>query len=154
MRILLIALLANLLFCFSAGAEEKRPVKYQGHPVEYWVEKLRKADSVKDYEEASQAIRAFGPEAIAALPLVLDLLEDRSFDFRQMGWRMLDSMGESASKDALPRLIYLLEKDGYEDDDQVAGMFATYGNLAKAAVPAITKKLDKESGPIPYFFPL
>lgn len=107
MRVALI-LFAMALFCPGALAQKREP-KYQGKPLDYWVERLQKAETDKDREAAAAVIKQFGPDAAPAVPALIEMLDDHAADFRWMALEILAKIGPAA-KDVAPELVKRLKQ--------------------------------------------
>ena len=139
MRATLILLLL-VASCSVAAAQKSEPL-YKGKPLAYWVERLKKGEADKDQAAAARAIQAFGPDALPAIPALIEMLDDRSPEFRNMVAGVLCSLGPNA-KSAVPELIkQLKEKRAYEPR-LVMEILGFIGPDAKDSVPLLTKSLE------------
>ncbi len=94
------------LFCMPLQAQVKPEPKYEGKPLNYWVERLQKCEKDEDRNAAAKAIKAFGQEAAPAVPALVEMLDDRSDSFRDLVGEILAVIGPGA-KSAVPALITL-----------------------------------------------
>ncbi len=85
-------------------SRKRREPKYQGKPLDYWVERLQKAETDKDREAATAVIKQFGPDAAPAVPALIEMLDDHAADFRWMAMEILAKIGPAA-KDVVPELV-------------------------------------------------
>ena len=132
------SLLVVLALCPAATAAEKPEPKYEGKPLGFWIEKFQKAETDKDQAVAEGAVIAFGPDAAPAVPLLVEMLHDRSRSYRNRVANMLCAVGPAA-KGAVPDLIKMLEEKSPRDPHQVIRVLCAIGPDAKAAIPAIRR---------------
>jgi hypothetical protein len=76
-QLISLAILGGLL-CTPVPAEEPRKPRYEGKPLSYWIERLQKCENNVDRCAAAEAIKAFGPDAVSAVPALVEMLDDRS----------------------------------------------------------------------------
>ncbi|MBN9120269.1 MAG: HEAT repeat domain-containing protein [Planctomycetes bacterium] len=89
-----------LLVAPPAFAADPEP-KYEGKPLPYWVQRLQKAETDKDRDDAAEALKAFGPDAAPALPTFIEMLADHSPTYRARVIDIVAAIGPKA-KDARP----------------------------------------------------
>jgi HEAT repeat protein len=150
-RFATICLLAVMALAGSAAlhAEEKATPKYKGKPLTYWIERLQKAEKDEEQRQAAEAIKAFGTDAVPAVPALIEMLDDRSFEFRQLALEILRSLGPKA-KDALPVLVRKLKEPAQvggqrtlvNEHQEVMDTLGSMGPDAKEAVPVLIEKLE------------
>jgi HEAT repeat protein len=138
-RSFLVALFGGLLVACSATACDPEP-RYEGKPLEYWVERFQKANTDADQVAAAKALQAFGPDAKPAIPLLLEMMLDHSEDYRRLvGW-ILGNLGSNA-KFAVPGLVELLKNKKARDPGAIIRVLWGYGAEAKEAVPILVDLL-------------
>jgi HEAT repeat protein len=123
--------------CARLGAEEKREPRYQGKPLPYWVERLRKAESEEQRYEAATALKEFRPDAVPAIPDLLEMLDDRSKSFRELAGSILANMGPAA-KSAAPALIRMLKEKTARSPEVVIDILGHINPDPREAVPLLT----------------
>jgi HEAT repeat protein len=144
-NVLSLAVLVFALVCGPLWGEEKRPEpRYEGKPIAYWVERLQKAESEQHRLEATQAIRAFGSDAAPAIPALVEMLDDRSPDFRKLVADLLYGLGPDANA-AVPALVRSLKNQTARDPALVIKILrGVAGPDTREAVPELTKALQSE----------
>lgn len=96
-------LIASLIgVCFAAGQEPT----YEGKSLSEWMA-LTKDNDPGLRCEAAQAIGNIGPEAEAAIPVLVDLLKDRFAGVSQTAMAALKKIG----RPAIPALMTLLKDE-------------------------------------------
>jgi HEAT repeat protein len=89
----MLAILAAALLAPAPGT----PVpKYDGKPLDYWVQKLQKAETDADRDAAARALVAFGPDAAPALPTFIEMLADHSDNYRLRVVEIVAAIGPKA----------------------------------------------------------
>jgi HEAT repeat protein len=120
-----------------ARADDKPEPKYKNHPLAFWVERLQKASTDAEQQEAATAIATFGPDAATAVPVLVGMLDDRSWAYCEMITRVLCAIGPAA-KTAVPELVKLLNEKRANDPEHVIRVLAVIGPDAKEAVTVLT----------------
>jgi HEAT repeat protein len=129
-----------MIFTPAALAQQREPL-YEAKPLAYWVERLQKADTDRDQAAAARAIQAFGPDAGPAIPVLVEMLDDRSPEFRNMIAGVLCGLGPHA-KSAVPELIKQLKEKRAREPRLGMEVLGFIGPDAKDAVPLLAKALD------------
>lgn len=134
------------LVCGPATAADPVP-KYEGKPLGYWVARLEKA-SGKELDEAFAAVVAFGSDAAEAVPELVGMLHDRSFQYRQRVLEVFAAVGPAAKR-ATPDLVRMLTDKKARDPREVMAVLGAIGPGAEAAVPVLAEYLGDPdlSGP-------
>ncbi len=135
-----IAILLLVIFAPITAAQKHEPL-YKGKPLAYWVERLQKADADRDQAAAARAIQAFGSDAVSAIPALLDMLDDRSPEFRNMVAGILCGLGPDA-KSAVPELIKQIKEKRAREPRLNMEILGFIGPDAKDAAPLLIKALD------------
>jgi HEAT repeat protein len=135
-----ISLFLVIALCPSILAQKPEP-RYKGKPLAYWVERFQKAETDAEQVAASIAIRSFGPDAVAAVPKLVEMLDDRSPDFRALVYSTLHELGPVA-KGAVPDLIKMLKEKHPRNTQFAIWLLGSIGPDAKEAVPEMVKFLD------------
>ena len=97
---------ALLCGSFLMAAEPKPEPKYKNRPIGYWVEELRNENKFDRLSEAANAVEALRDVAAPAIPVLMEMLQDRSPEFQAFAAVVLARLGPQA-KDALPHLLKL-----------------------------------------------
>jgi HEAT repeat protein len=116
--------------------------KYEGKPLDYWVQRFQKAETVEVRDEAARVIKIFGPRAAPAVPALIEMLSDLSPDYRGQVIVMLGAIGPAA-KDARPAVLKIFRD---QKADVSASDFAVYVALyakPEEAVPDLIPFLDE-----------
>ncbi len=139
--------------CPSARAQKPEP-KFEGKPLAYWVERLQKAETKEDRNRSAQAIVTFGPDSAAAVPALMEMLNDLSDDYRKLVSEIMCMIGPGA-KDAVPelvkrlkerqtrKLLYETENSNINEMKNLIQILASIGPDAKNAVPALIATLTQ-----------
>jgi HEAT repeat protein len=135
-----ILLFALVAFAPQASAQKPEP-RYKGKPLAYWVERLQKADTDAEQAAAAVAVGSFGTDAAAAVPKLIEMLDDRSPEFRQLVYHTLAALGPVA-KGAVPDLIKMLKEKLPRNTQYAIWLIEKIGPDAKDAVPELVKFLD------------
>jgi HEAT repeat protein len=143
----LLSLLTLLLLAPAVSAQKPEP-KYEGKPLSYWLEKFQKAETDEQRQNAASIVCAFGPDAVSAVPLFVEMLHDHSPVYRSHVERMFVAVGPAA-KGAVPDLIKMLEANPPRAAREVCTVLCAIGPDAKPALPAIRKLLLEQTGPKP-----
>src|SRR5262249_31933569 len=130
-----VALLLLVFVAPAALAQNPEP-RYKGKPLAYWVQRLQKAEADKDQAAAARAIEAFGPDAVPAIPALIEMLDDRSPEFRNLVAGVLCRLGPDA-KSAVPELIKQLQEKRAREPRLVMEILGFIGPDAKDAVPLL-----------------
>ncbi|MHC5081525.1 MAG: HEAT repeat domain-containing protein, partial [Planctomycetota bacterium] len=94
-------------------------------------------------ESVAKALRAFGPYAVPAVPMLRKLLEDSDYAIRLEAATTLGVLCRGDQEFYLPTFLWLLE---YGDDWSAAGSARVLGELhVRDAVPALTETLRDEN---------
>jgi HEAT repeat protein len=136
MRFAFLAAVFVWLLATPLPAQEKLEPRYKGKPIAYWVDKLRKADTDQLQADAAFAIASFGADGGAAVPLLVEMLDDRSQEFRWMAYRTLCALGD-ATKPALPALAKSLKAGKVRDPEIVIPLLAMADPEMEDIVPAL-----------------
>src|SRR5262245_40946330 len=134
-----LALWATLAAGLSTAAAAPEP-KYSGKSLAYWVERLQKAESDEQRREAIVAIAAFKADVGPALPRLVEMLDDRSPEFRRFVVWIFERLGPDA-KGAVPELVRLLKENAARDRAEVFEILGAIGPDGKQAVPILTEAL-------------
>jgi HEAT repeat protein len=145
------AALAMLLLASVSSAQpqspkaEKEP-RYRGKTAAYWLQRLTNEDE-KDRHKAFYALKELGDEAArAAVPVLIDMLEDRDPEFRIFAAYYLGQVGPSA-KAAVPRLIAMLQDKKSAVRSAALDGLRGIGPGAAAAIPRLLQLLaDDDRG--------
>ena len=142
MRAVLAVALVLLASTLTLAADKPAP-KYEGKPLEYWVERLQQAENDKDRDSAAEALRAFGPDAASALPTLIEMLADHSLSYRTRVVGIVAAIGPKA-KDARPVIVKLIrdKKTAWYDGSVDAVVAISDG--AKDAASALVPLLEVE----------
>jgi HEAT repeats len=141
-RLILVSALAGcILLPTLAIADGKKEPRYKNRPLHYWVKLLRSEDE-KQVKEAGEAIEAIGPAARAAVPVLMELLEDHCPDYQIFAAELLGKIGPDA-KAAVPALIGLVESKEYNVRVNAIWTLKSIGPGARAAVPTLLKFLHR-----------
>ncbi len=136
------------LFAFSAhAAAGKTEPRYKGKPLAYWVERLQTGATDTEQQQAALAVAAFGANADSAVPKLLELLDDRSPEYRQLIAEVLCEIAVDA-KSVVPAMIKLLKEDRARDPKLVIEVLGTVGPKAKEAVPYLKDALKRDDAKI------
>jgi HEAT repeat protein len=138
------AVLAACVLFASAPtrADDGSEPEYEGKPLEYWVQRLRKAENGPQRTEAVTAIKAFGADAAPAVPALCKMLSDRSPQFRADVIEILGALGPVA-RDARPALLKCLREHRNELLDSHVNAFIAVHPRARDAVPGLIEFLDE-----------
>lgn len=136
-----VALIALSQSCFAQP--QKREPKYKGKPLAYWVERLPKAESDAEQNDAAKAIMSFGRDAVVAVPKLAEMFDDHSPEYRWLLCSILSKLGPLA-KDAVPELTGLLKEQPDADPLPLISTLGSIGPEAKAAVPVLIPFLEQE----------
>jgi len=141
MRVVTFAVIVNLsLPCAFqvAVAQQKEPV-YDGKPVSEWIARLKdKDDNVR--LKAFFSLRQLGPEAKAAVPVLLESLKDTNATVRCESAFTLQRIGPAA-KPAIPTLIETLKDKDYSVRFWSVVALSEFGVDARVAAPALAPLL-------------
>jgi HEAT repeat protein len=137
-----IAMLGGLTCTWQAAADELQPL-YKGKPLSYWLDRVQKAESDTEQSIAANAISAFGTDAKPAIPKLIEMLDDRSEEFRTMILGVLRGLGPHA-KSAVPQLVKLLKERKAGDPEVVMWVLQAIGPDAKEAIPVLMDSLHDE----------
>jgi hypothetical protein len=143
-----VRLFASALFVFAftsapAPAADQPEPKYEGKPLDYWVQRFQKAEDDKNRDDATEALRAFGPDAAPALPTLIEMLADHSPKYRARVLEIIAAIGPKA-QDARPVIVKLLkEKKLSRYDGSIAAVVAISSD-PKDAVRALIPLMEIE----------
>jgi HEAT repeat protein len=135
-----ILLLAAFVTLAASASAQPEP-RYKGKPLAYWVDRLQNAETDKEQQETAVALQAFGPDAVSAVPKLVEMLDDRSPEFRKLVYETLRELGPAA-KGAVPDLIKLLKQKHERNTQYAIWLLEKLGPDAKDAVPELMKFLD------------
>jgi HEAT repeat protein len=139
-RMLHLSVWIGMTFWASHLSAVQPEPRYKGKPLAYWVERIQTADTDAEQLRAAEAIKAFGAEARPALPKLIEMLDDRSPEFRKMVKDVLCTLGPEA-KPILPELVKLLKAKRARDPQVVIAVIGSIGPDAKEAAPALIEAL-------------
>jgi HEAT repeat protein len=143
----ILSLIALVAFSVQADAGKTEPT-YKGRPLAYWLDRLQTAPTDETQLEAANAIAAFGADAEPAVPRLVELLNDRSREYRWLiAGNALGPIAKNA-KSAVPAMIRLLEEKRAYDPILVIEVLGNVGPKAKDAVPCLQKELKSENAEI------
>jgi hypothetical protein len=138
------AALITLMLLTAAPARADDEPEYEGKPLEYWVQRFRKAETIEQRYEAATAIKAFGADAAPAVPALAKMLADRSAQFREEVIAILGALGPVA-KDARPALLKLFrDNPGCISVSKIDAFIALHP-AHRDAVPFLVPLLDAGS---------
>jgi HEAT repeat protein len=97
-----------------------------------------------EYDDVAYALGRLGPEAKAAVPVLVEQLQDKNHRWRAYVLRALQGIGPGAGA-AVPALIRVLEDEKESMDMRVnaALTLSRIGAAAKEAIPALGKVRDR-----------
>ncbi|QJW98301.1 HEAT repeat domain-containing protein [Frigoriglobus tundricola] len=138
-----VSLLAAVLVVASAPAlvADEPEAKYKGKPLDYWVEQLQKAPTDEQQKVAAAAVAAFGRQAQPAVPKLLAMLEDRSWEFRGLIAEILLEIGPH-TEGIVPVLAQRLKENKVCDPDLVIDLLRELDPDRKETIPALIAALD------------
>ncbi len=122
-------------------AQEKSVPRYDGKTLDYWVERIQKAEKFEEQKAAAIAIKAFGANAAPAMPRLVEMLDDYSEGFRWMIVEIFRDLGPTA-KAAVPALVRSLQEKKLRDPLEVIWILEMIGPEARDAVGVLTIRLD------------
>ena len=140
MRVSLLAVLLVIAATPVLAVDEPEPL-YEGKPLEYWVKRIRLAETWEQRQDAAVAIKAFGADAAPAVPHLVVMLEDRSSAYRGFIANVLCALGSHA-KGAVPELTKRLKEKKARDPQSVISVLGAIGPDAKEAIPVLVTALD------------
>lgn len=142
------SLIAFIAFSVPANAGKNVPT-YNGRPLAYWMERLQTAPSDDARREAANAVVAFGADADPAVPKLVELLDDRSPEYRGVIAHIVFGGIAKDAKSVVPAMIKLLaEKKG--DPKLVINVLQYAGPKAKEAVPHLRQALKHDRAEVRY----
>jgi HEAT repeat protein len=124
----------------SAG--ERPEPRYKGRPLAYWLDRLQKAETDEQQAEAARALKAFGSDAAPAVPKLIEMLDDRSAEYREVICDILRVIGPGA-KAAVPQLVRALKMKTTPDPETWIVVLGAIGPDAREAVPVLIEALEK-----------
>ncbi|WP_439621411.1 HEAT repeat domain-containing protein [Gemmata sp.] len=133
------ALLTLVGVATGAGQDKKEP-QYNNIKLSAWLEQLKSPDARTRYQ-AAKAIKEIGPDAKAAVPLLVPLLKTSTPEEREMVAFAVGAVGPAA-KDAVPALTDLLKDQPSYVKYAAAVALGQIGPDAKAALPALTPLVE------------
>lgn len=140
----IMALALLLLLAAPTVAQPPKELKYRGKTVKHWLESLKR-DKKADRDTALAGLLALGEKAkAAAVPILVEMLEDRSDEFRAFAAYALGQLGSSA-KGAVPALIAALKDDEPKVRGEVIRALGDIGPEAAKAVPALIALFGKDN---------
>ncbi len=134
-------LLVLVISSTTASAAEKPVPKFKGKPLAYWIERIEKAETDKEQKEAAEAIIGFGTDAAPVVPRLIEMLDDRSWDFRGMIRDVLIGIGAGA-KSAAPTLIQMLKEKTARGPAEIIRVLAKVSPDNKEFVPVLVASLE------------
>jgi HEAT repeat protein len=136
------SLISFIVIAAHADAGQIEP-KYKGKPLAYWVDRLQSAPTDEEQHKAAEAIAAFGADADTAVPKLVEMLDDRSPEFRGLISGVLATIGVDA-KSVVPAMMKLLKEKRARHPELVIEILQEAGPKAKDAVPVLTETLANE----------
>lgn len=128
-------------FCSEAPAQERPAPKYAGKPLSYWMERFQKSEKDEELFGAAEAIKAFGADASPAVLKLVEMLDDRSEQYRQLVGDILCAIGPAANS-AVPALIRSLREKTARSPEVVISILGAIGPGAKDAVPVLVTAIE------------
>jgi HEAT repeat protein len=143
-RIFLFSTIAFVTGLFGGPlfAQEKPEPRYEGKPLNYWIMRLQKCEKDEERNAAAEAIKAFGADAAPAIPALVEMLDDRSDNFRRLVGDILCAMGPAA-KPAVPALIHTLKEKTARTPVIVISILCAIGPDAHDAVPVLISAIGE-----------
>jgi HEAT repeat protein len=136
------SLFALLLFTSTPAIAGDKPVpKYEGKPLDYWVQRFQKAETAEVRSAAAEVIKKFGPEAAPAVPALIEMLSDLSREFRHEVIDILGAIGPAA-KDARPAVLKLFREKKADLRERHVSAFVALHPKAEEAVPSLIPFLN------------
>lgn len=117
MRRVLVAVMLVALWASPIGAQEPR---YQGRTMKQWADRLRSPQEA-DRDAAGRAFSHFGARGV---PVLIAMLRDTDRDAREGAVGVFMNLGPATSKDALPELLWIAERDPDKSLGELAGWVA------------------------------
>jgi HEAT repeat protein len=115
-----------------------REPRYDGHSLSWWLEKVqrRPGQTLADREQAAEAVRKMGPEA---LPALLEMARAADARMRERAFWAYMHLG-TAAKPHLSELTEMLAEDRYASHrGELAIILGNLGPDATAAVPVLAR---------------
>jgi HEAT repeat protein len=106
----------------------------EARPISFWIDQLHDAQAARR-EQAAKAVGSIGSSAKAAVPALLQAVEDQEARVRLAAIQSLGRIGPDA-KDAAPALIQVYQQ-GNEAEDIRKAAVAALGNMGPAAQDAV-----------------
>jgi HEAT repeat protein len=132
--------LLGVLSAPLAAQGQKEP-RYRGKTAEQWLPRLA-AEKTEERHTALYAVKALGAEArTAAVEVLVDMLEDRDWEFREFAASSLGELGPAADR-AVSALIPLLGDEEPRVRTAVLWTLAALGPGAEEAIPALKTAFD------------
>lgn len=117
MRRGLAAVMLVALWASPLGAQEPR---YQGRTIKQWADQVRSRQDA-DWEPAVRAFTHFGARGVPALTA---MLRETDRDAREGAVGIFMALGPATSKEALPELLWIAERDPDKGLGELAGWVA------------------------------
>ncbi len=126
----------------SAGNWQAAP-RYDGKTLAYWIEHFQRCESNTERRAVAEVIKAFGPDAASAVPTLVEMLDDRSREYRAIVGGILCDLGPAA-RSAVPALIRSLKEKTARSPEITIQVLGGIGADAAEAIPLLLAALHEE----------
>jgi HEAT repeat protein len=116
-----------------------REARYEGKVLADWLARLQKAETDDAREKAATAIAVFGADAVPAL---VEMLQDRSDQFRKLVLSTLGQIGPAA-RGATPALLDALQQKVVRTPKEIVATLGKIGPDPALAAPALLAALEQ-----------